>query len=238
MLYYFLSSSSADGGEDEAAYTPETEEQRQLRLIQLLNIPQVPSETAHWTPLTGDDERGEGEGEGEGEGGFSLNVAELADSLKTVPTHKRLDIASELLEHYGVSERDLDFSGRARESETTVDKHGTAGGGRDTASLLLSRSVESSLHFPGPSKLSPDHQPLVVRGETVPESELEALLRAATLHPDPEPVASSQSSTHQAPPSTHTPSHPPPITSTTSHPQPQLPSTDELDDMLDDLLSI
>ena len=84
--------------EDEAgeSFSPAVEEQLQLRLAQLLNLPQA-------DPTQWGSEKGERD---EREGLLCLNVADLAESLTTVPLCVRLDLSPDLLQSYGVREEE------------------------------------------------------------------------------------------------------------------------------------
>ena len=92
-----------------ATYTAETEEEQQMRLVQLLNLPTPAPQDPIWTP------GGEEEWKGEKGSHLTLNVAELAESLTSLPIWTRLDLSSDLLQHYGVSESDFDESTSARQ---------------------------------------------------------------------------------------------------------------------------
>lgn len=238
------------------SYTPETEEQRHLRLVQLLNLPQVPQENITWSPTSDDVEREEGDGV------LSLNLAELAESLNTLPTHKRLDISSNLLRHYGVNEDDLMLSDRENVTTPTNihSKPPTVRGGRRGVTSLLSTVTTESFDFIQPGKKVEDKLPHFLAGEsthTDTHDELDSLLMASSIThkplqdasertPHPSTEHTSLHHSHLQTPSSHSSSHPP-----SSHPPPlsniisdsslqqplQLPSADELDDMLDDLLS-
>ena len=262
---------------DSAAYTPETEEQLQMRLVQLLRLPQ-PLQDTQWTPHTAE--------EGGGGSALSLDVMQLAESLGTLPTHTRLALPSELLQHYGVSENDLVFS-EANEASPSVSRGESSAGEQSSTTCTAAASInltcllpksDYTFNFSAPSKQGTPSMPLLQanRNNSTADNDqgLDSLLQTSshshkapshtgTHLPGPHsPKAPPHTSTHL--PSAHSHEAPPhtvtllPTCTPQSHPSHQsntsgtctaihsplntateqtLPTTAELDDMLDDLLA-
>ena len=220
-----MSVSSYVSSEAEAAtFSPETEEQLQLRLVQLLSLPQVPQHTQQ--AIQEVEERGEGEGEGF----LSLDVAELAKSLRSLPVSERLDLPAELLELYGVRESELVADSGAKRAPSPSPPLAEV----ETRSLL-SRARETSTQsfdFSAPREKTTVGQPSL-ETEAPSDVDLDSLLSSQPPGPA-DPLPPPPSSLH--PESDHTPhtrkATPPNLAGTKP-----LPTTTELDDMLDDLLS-
>ena len=251
------SSTSADTT-DSAEYTPETEEQLQMRLVQLLRLP-PPSQDTCWTPR-----EVEGEREEAGGSALSLDIMQLAESLSTLPTHTRLALPVELLQHYGVSESDLVLNeasdgSSSGEPSAAGEQSSTANtaGASVAVKALLSKS-DYTFNFSAPSKQDPPTMPLVqdrTNLSTDNDQGLDSLLQASSHGHKASPHTKTHPPTphgHKAPPhtSTHLPSpqsHPSHTSTATgkaaTHPslntatKQMLPTTAELDDMLDDLLA-
>ena len=236
-----------------------------MRLEQLLRLP-PPSQDTCWTPQ----ERG-GEGEEGGGIALSLDIMQLAESLRMLPTHTRLALPPELLQHYGVSESDLVFCEASDGSSSVSSSEPSAAGeqssttGKTGANVdlkaLLSKS-DYTFSFSAPSKQATPPTPLVHQDRTHLSSDndqgLDSLLQASShSHKIPSHTVPHHPTPHghKAPPhtSTHLPStqsHPSHTSGTSTvtdkaatHPplntasQQMLPTTAELDDMLDDLLA-
>lgn len=125
---------------DSAAYTPETEDQLQKRLVQLLNLPQAPKDPhIRWTSSEEEDE--------EGGSSLSLNVTQLAESLRALPIHTRLGLPTELLQHYGVNENDLVFtaSGSEAHSDTTSPPITSSGPSTEEQSTIAHATTSNSV---------------------------------------------------------------------------------------------
>lgn len=227
--------------EGSATYSAETEDQLQMRLVQLLNLPQAPPDP--WTP-----EEEEEEGAGEGGNFLSLNVTQLAESLKDLPTHTRLALPAKLLQHYGVSEEDLAFTASevTEHTDSTAPPpshlstsevppaHSTLSRSIDLKSLLSKTSTaKHTFDFSAPDKREAAGGPQA-HSHTVADKDLEDLLKTSSHLP----------TSHKAP--LHINPCPP-----AAHCQPDKISgviesvathqstvvTEELDSMLDDLLS-
>lgn len=225
--------------EGSATFSAETEDQLQMRLVQLLNLPQAAPDP--WTPEEEEEARA-----GEGGNFLSLNVTQLAESLKNLPTHARLALPAELLQHYGVSE-DLAFTASEAtehtDSTTPPPSHpstsqvpppqATRGSGIDLKSLLSKNSTaKHTFDFSTPNKKEAEGDPQS-HSHTVADKDLEDLLKTSSHLP----------TSHKAP----TPQSWPP----TAHSQPDKISgvieslaahqsnavTEELDSILDDLLA-
>ena len=233
-----------------AKFSPETEEQLQQRLVQLLDLPLAP-QTAHWEP--GEDTQLERQG---GEGFLSLNVAELAESLKELPVHTRLDLSPQLLDSYGVMEGDLETGGGASDQQAPPPHYHVPE--EPDLKALLTRAKDTTtqlFHFralPESTTVQSQQPPLGTGGEgsgaAESDADLENLLLSSSRdkpHPPPPLHSPPSGPLIPAPSSTaHTLSHgtSPPTSSSTPLPplssrgESSLPSTDELDDILDDLL--
>ena len=246
------------GDEEVATFSPETEEQLQQRLVQLLDLPLAPQAT-HWGTEEGT--------EVEGERGFlSLNVAELAESLSDLPVHVRLDLSPQLLEQYGVNETDLEVGGAL--VEQTPPPRDLVPGGQDVKSLLSRAKdiAKQSFDFRTPEKTIVGRQQPSSLGtqqtcaDLLCDAGLDSLLLSSSRqrpHPLPPGLDSLPPcfSTDSLSPSAGVKSHPrddcsppSPISSSSSPArlppslvpavEPSLmPTNDELDDILDDLLS-
>lgn len=199
-----------------------------MRLVQLLNLPQAPPDP--WTP-----EEEEEEGVGEGGNVFSLNVTHLAESLRDLPTHTRLSLPLELLHHYGVSEEDLASSEAVvltascpSTGEPSSPPHTThtVGPSSDLMSLLSKNSTAKHTYdFSAPGKKEAEG-PQHTHGHILADKDLEDLLRTSSQLP----------TSHKAP--LHPPHFPTPHGQVTSQQRATvLPTTEQLDSMLDDLLA-
>ena len=256
------------GDEEVSTFSPETEEQLQQRLVQLLDLPLAPQNT-HWGTEEGKDTHWGTEVKGE-RGFFSLDVAELAESLSDLPVHVRLDLSPQLLEQYGVNETDLEVGGAS--FEQTPPPRDLVPGGQDVVKSLLSRAKDTakqSFDFRTPEKtIVGRQQPSLETGaqqtcaDVQSDSGLDSfLLSSSRQRPHPLPPGLDSLPPHFSTDSLSPPagvkSHPrndssgatlpPPSPISSSSPTPPslvpaiepslIPTKDELDDILDDLLS-
>ena len=253
------------GDEEVATFSPETEEQLQQRLVQLLDLPLAPQAT-HWGTEEGKATHWGTEVEGE-RGFLSLNVAELAESLSDLPVHVRLDLSPQLLEQYGVNETDLEVGGAL--VEQTPPPRDLVPGGQDVKSLLSRAKdiAKQSFDFRTPEKTIVGRQQPSSLGTQQTCADLQSdagldslLLSSSRQRPHPLPPGLDSLppcfSTDSLSPPAGVKSHPrddcsppSPIISSSSSParlppslvpavEPSLmPTKDELDDILDDLLS-
>lgn len=235
LHYLMVCSHTVDSGES-ATYSAETEDQLQMRLVQLLNLPQALPDL--WTP-----EEEEEEGAGVGGNFLSLNITQLAESLKDLPTHTRLALPAELLQHYGVSEEDLVFTASevTEHADSTTPPPSTSevsppqtthSSNIDLKSLLSKNSTANpTFDFSTPNKEAEGGPQ--THSHTVADEDLEELLKTsshlptshkAPLHINPQPWPSAA---HGQPDETSA------VVAT----QRTTVVTEELDNMLDDLLA-
>ena len=178
----------------------ETEEQLQQRLVQLLNLPPVPRPLPHWE---GQLDAGEPE---ERAGTFlALDLPKLAESLSVLPTHSRLalnpgllqcyeegeDIATDPLSNMGPpsSSRDVDLkSCLLREDTPNKAQFNFKVPGRAAQPALSNSHAHSHSHSHSHSHAhSHSHRTAVQRtdvslpgeGQSVEDTELDMLLHSA-----------------------------------------------------------
>lgn len=228
---------------DIATYSAETEEQLQMILVQLLNLPQAPPDP--WTP----EEEGEA---GERSNFLSFNVSELAESLKDLPTHTRLALPAELLQHYGVSEEALAFTASEATEHTSIPtspaSHPSTGevppaqashrSSIDLKSLLSKNSTaKHTFDFTAPDKDKKEAeggpQP---HSHAVADRDLEELLKTSSHLPTSH-KAPLHINPHPLPPAANGPDVMSGGVMESVGTQRSTAATEELDSMLDDLLA-
>lgn len=226
--------SSISDREEGVAFSSETEEQLQQRLVQLLNLPSVNQDT-QWKETR---ERTEEEEEEE-DGVLSLNVVALANDLSSLPVSVRLGLSQNLLEQYGVV--DSDITPPSDPLTNPPPPPAAAALEKDVKSLLLSRDSKvemKSFDFtppPPPPPLSitttvTHHDPLL---QETNDTDLESLLSSSDTHPSSAHTAGSDSDhTHYK--SSATPTYDQTVVPPNNR---STPTEEELDDILDDLLS-
>lgn len=223
----------SDDREEGVAFSSETEEQLQQRLVQLLNLPSVNQDT-QWKET-----RERTEEEEEEDGVLSLNVVALANDLSSLPVSVRLGLSQNLLEQYGVV--DSDITPPSDPLTNPPPPPAAAALEKDVKSLLLSRDSKvemKSFDFtppPPPPPLSitttvTHHDPLL---QETNDTDLESLLSSSDTHPSSAHTAGSDSDhTHYK--SSATPTYDQTVVPPNNR---STPTEEELDDILDDLLS-